>query len=81
MDVPVHLDDQETDTAAGLLSGSLPSPNQTLASFANGIGAMSATTRLASLARRDNIFLLIAAMIAMDYFELISRVQSVVPVC
>jgi hypothetical protein len=71
----------------GIFDGLLPQtnapsgPSHSAALFANGIGALTATSRLASLARKDNIFLLIAAMIAMDYFELISRVQSVVPVC
>ena len=67
--------------AAGLLSLSQPSTPQAVTGFANGMGALASTSRLASLARRDNIFLLLAAMIAMDYFEIITRVQSLAPVC
>ena len=69
------------EVATGLLSGSQPSTTQAVASFANGMGALASTSRLASLARRDNIFLILAAMIAMDYFEIITRVQSLAPVC
>ena len=67
--------------AAGLLTGIQPSTTQAVTGFANGMGAIVSTSRLASLARRDNIFLLLAAMIAMDYFEIITRVQSLAPVC
>lgn len=67
--------------AAGVLSGSQPFTTQAVTGFANGMGALASTSRLASLARRDNIFLILAAMIAMDYFEIITRVQSLAPVC
>ena len=82
-------DDEDSITAdnTGIFDGLLPQtnapsgPSHSAALFANGIGALTATSRLSALARKDNVFLIIAAMIAMDYFELISRVQSVVPVC
>ena len=82
-------DDEDSIPAdnTGILNGLLPQtnapsgPSNSAALFANGIGALTATSRLSALARKDNLFIIIAAMIAMDYFELISRVQSVVPVC
>ena len=80
-------EDSITGDTTLLFDGILPQsnapsgPSNSGALFANGIGALTATSRLSALARKDNLFIIIAAMIAMDYFELISRVQSVVPVC
>lgn len=88
--ITIESGDDEDSIAVntdGILSGILPQsnapsgPSNSAALFANGIGALTATSRLSALARKDNLFILIAAMIAMDYFELIARVQSVMPVC
>lgn len=51
------------------------------AQFLNGIGAVTATSRLATFARRENLLLAIAAAIAMDYFAVLSHVSALGGVC
>jgi hypothetical protein len=49
--------------------------------FANGIGALGATSRLATIARRENILVAVAVAIAFDYFSILSHMQSLSAVC
>jgi hypothetical protein len=49
--------------------------------FANGIGALGATSRLATIARRENILVAVAVAIAFDYFSILSHAQSLAAVC
>lgn len=49
--------------------------------FANGLGALGATTRLATIARRENILVAVAVAIAFDYFSILSHMQSLSAVC
>lgn len=49
--------------------------------FANGMGAITATGRLASIARRENILVAVAIAIAFDYFSVLSHAASLAPVC
>lgn len=49
--------------------------------FMNGLGAVTATSRLATFARRENLLIAIAAAIAMDYFAVLSHIGSLAPVC
>lgn len=49
--------------------------------FMNGLGAVSATARLASFAKRDNLLVAIAAAIAMDYFGILSHISALGGVC
>ena len=49
--------------------------------FQNGFGALTATSRLASIARRENVLLAVAIAIAFDYFSVLSHAASLAPVC
>ncbi len=51
------------------------------AKFLNGIGAVTATSRLATFARRENLLIAIAAAIAMDYFAVLSHISALGGVC
>lgn len=49
--------------------------------FQNGLGAITATSRLATIARRENILVAVAVAIAFDYFSILSHAASLAPVC
>lgn len=51
------------------------------AKFLNGLGAVTATSRIANFARRENILIAIAAAIAMDYFAVLSHLSALGSVC
>jgi hypothetical protein len=53
----------------------------TTALFQNGLGAITATSRLATIARRENILVAVAVAIAFDYFSILSHAASLAPVC
>ena len=71
---PTESETPEDTTTAGYLVNPLEQ-------FSNGLGAITATSRLATVASQKNVALMIAIAIGLDYFSILSHLASLSPVC
>lgn len=72
-----HLEsDEPTTTDSTTLSSVVSNPF-----FSNGLGAITATSRLATVASQKNVALMIAIAIGLDYFSVLSHLGALAPVC